>query len=551
MNKPAENRNIYLLGGVFSLVILSVYSQLLFNDFVNYDDPSYVTENEYVKAGITYRGLVWAFTSFHSYNWHPLTWLSHMLDVQFYGLNPAGHHLTSLLFHTANSLLLFGVLRKMTGAVWRSFSVAALFALHPLHVESVAWVAERKDVLSTFFWILAMGAYVDYARSRKTRHYLMVALFFLLGLMAKPMLVTFPFVLLLLDYWPLRRFRPHPADAGDAGVQPKGPTLTGLLLEKVPFLVLAMASSAVTYVAQQKGGAIIHETSFPVNFGNALISYVRYLWKMVWPHPLAVLYPFDPDAITPWKVAGAGSVLVLLSLLLLRQAKRRPYIPVGWLWYIVTLAPVAGFVRIGQHSIADRYTYVPLIGLFIIAAWGVDELRRTWRCNKRIIVSLALAVFTVISVVTVQQERYWRNSITLFERAIAVTENNPTAHKNLGLDYGKLGNVEKATLEGRISRMQGYQFEVKVNPENFEAHFKLGNAYSDLNRFSEAITEYQTAISLNKTNGQAYNALGIAYYNAGKIKDAREAFRTAVTIDPNFTEALHNYKVLENRHNLR
>jgi tetratricopeptide (TPR) repeat protein len=551
MNQAGKNKNVYFIMAAFSLVIVAVYSPILFNGFVSYDDPLYVYENEVVKAGLTYRGLVWAFTTFHSYNWHPLTWLSHMVDVQLFGLNPAGHHLMNLLFHLANTLLLFGVLRKMTGAVWRSLTVAALFAIHPLHVESVAWVAERKDVLSTFFWLLAIWAYVDYARAGKKHSYLLVMLFLVLGLMAKPMLVTFPFVLLLLDYWPLGRIGPEPSDADGAVVQSQGKTLSYLLLEKVPFLTIALASSAVTYFVQKKGGAVLYASSFSENLGNALISYVKYLAKTVWPHPLAVLYPFDPDEITLWRVAGAALFLALLSFLLLRQAKRRPYIAVGWLWYLVTLVPVIGFVRIGQHAIADRYTYVPLIGLFIIAAWGINDLRVRFQLNRGIIISLATVVFTVLAILTVRQERYWRNGITLFEHAIAVTENNFTAHKNLGLAYGRLGNVEKARSEERISRMLGYQYKIKVFPNDYEAHYNLGIAYSDLGRFSDAIREYQTAIALNPNYAQAYNDLGIALVNEGKIEDAKEAFRSAMRIAPNFTAAAHNYNELEKRQNMR
>lgn len=361
------------------LSILVVYWNVTNNEFISYDDSTYVTDNPYVKKGLTAEGFIWAFTSTRASNWHPVTWLSHMLDSEIYGIDSKGHHFTNLLFHIASTLLLFLVLKRMTGRLWRSAFVSALFAFHPLHVESVAWVAERKDVLSAFFWMLTIWAYVRYTERPLLKRYFLVFLALLIGLMAKPMLVTLPFVLLLMDIWPLGRL-----DVRQKGlkskIQSEGCTKNyqsasayGLVVEKIPLLVLVVLSSLITFFVQQRGGAVgsFEKYTLITRIANALISYVRYIEKMIWPHDLAVFYPHPGNTFSLWQVTGAFVLLTGVSFFIIKAARRNKYIVAGWLWYVLTLVPVIGLVQVGAQSQADRYTYIPLIGLFIIIAWGV------------------------------------------------------------------------------------------------------------------------------------------------------------------------------------
>jgi hypothetical protein len=526
----------------FGVYLFFIFMPLLFNGFIDYDDHSYVTNNPLVRSGLTARSVWRAFTTSHSYNWHPATWISHMLDVQLYGLNPSGHHLTSVLFHIANSLLLFAILKKMTSAFWRSLCVAMLFAVHPLHIESVAWVAERKDVLSTFFGFLAISVYVDFTKSQRLSKYLLVMLFLILSLMAKSMLVTLPFVLLLLDYWPLGRWRPEDPNS-DEGMS-KGKPLRSLVLEKIPLFAVALVSSMVTYLVQWNEHALNPDTSFPLNLGNALISYVKYIAKMFWPDPLAVIYPFNPDEISGLNVIGSILLLVVASYLFIQQRRKRPYLATGWIWYVGTLVPVIGIIRIGNQAIADRYTYIPLIGLFIAFVWGIAELAAKMGIKKGMITALCIGLLAVLSFITVKQERYWQNSFVLFEHAIEVTIDNPPAHEMLGIAYGSLGNVEKATFERNLFRLLHYQYLNKVKPNDYEVHYRLGNSYRDLLRYNEAIQEYLISIELNK-NSKTYNNLGIAYYHIGNAVEAKRAFTTAVILDPKNEEASHNLDIIE------
>ena len=531
---------------LFSIAIFVIYAPALYNGFiVNYDDHAYVTGNPSVKAGLTHSGAIWALTAVHSYNWHPLTWISHMLDVQIFGLNPMGHHLVNILFHIANSLLLFGILKKLTAAFWRSLLVAALFALHPLHVESVVWVAERKDVLSTFFGFGAILAYIDFVRSPKLLRYILVLFFFILSLLAKQMFVTLPFLLLLLDYWPLLRWRFNLPDPDGAIAKPGSRPLSIVILEKIPLFILTIASSAATYYVQKKAGALNMDTSLWLNMGNALISYVKYIAKMFWPHPLAAIYPFNPDEINFLNVFAASLFILGTSYFAYRQMKNRPYFLVGWLWYLGTLVPVIGFVRIGDHAFADRYTYIPLIGLFVACVWGVNELIQRLHLNKQIVVVLSIAVLSILSFMTIKQIKYWKNDIVLFEHAIEVTDNNAPAHKRLGLAYGALMNVEKATAERKIAKLLHYQYLAKLKPSDLEVRYMLGNSYIELQRYDEAIAEYLISIRLNDRHSKVYNNLGVAFYNKGNVIEARQAFIKARIIDPNSKEAIHNLDMIE------
>ncbi len=448
-------KRLLIISLLLIIATFMAFWQVTHCDFINFDDPEYVTDNRHVQDGLTVEGILWAFTTGHAANWHPLTWISHMVDVQLFGLQPGWHHLTNLLFHLANTLLLFLVLNRMTKALWQSAFVAALFALHPLHVESVAWVAERKDVLSTFFWMLTMGMYVSYVARPGLTRYLTLLLCFALGLMAKPMLVTLPFVLLLLDYWPLQRLeqkkppqevrKPLSKDKKrtppvKAPVQPVDhwPLIRPLLTEKIPLFVLAVLSSIVTYLVQHHGGAVESLEAFPpsARVANAFVSYSTYMVKMLWPTNLAVFYP-HPRWWPLWQVLGSVVLLIAITVLAIRGAKKRPYAAVGWLWYVGTLVPVIGVVQVGSQAMADRYTYIPLVGLFIIVAWAVPELLKKWPYRKEALIVLSALCLLCLFLVTWRQVGYWRNSIALYDHALEVTDANSLIHNNRGTAYSK------------------------------------------------------------------------------------------------------------------
>ena len=590
---------LFLIGAT-----LAVFWALKNNEFVNLDDNVYVTENLYVQAGLTFKGLSWAFTTTHASNWHPLTWLSHMLDCQLFGLKPTGHHLTSLLLHIVNTLLLFLVLRRMTGALWRSSFVAALFALHPLHVESVAWVAERKDVLSTFFWMLTMWTYIRYVERPRLDRYLLVLVSFVPGLMAKPMLVTLPFVLLLQDYWPLGRFqfnppsppfrkgghrRPEPAwyptcSPSELSVSRetagKGPDFGAgrwggfesiyplrLVLEKVPFFALSAVSSFLTFYAQKSGGAVVPLELFPIEnrIATALVSYVGYIGKMIWPHHLAVFYPYS-GMLPAWQVAGAGLLLVWACVLVIRYARSRPYLLVGWLWYLGTLVPVIGLVQVGSQAMADRYTYVPLIGLFIMMAMGIPDLLAGWR-YRRIVLGISGGLLLLIfMIVTWRQAGHWYNSITLFEHALDVTANNSIIHNSLGFVLAEKGKDEEASAHytealrfkpnyaeahnnlGVVLGRQGnireaiahYTDALRFKPNFADAHYNLGFTLGREGNIKEAIAHYREALRIKPDYADAHNNLGVALVRQGNFKEAIAHFTEALRIKPDYTEVYCN-----------
>lgn len=516
------------------IATLTVYWQVLSHEFVNYDDPSYVSKNPHVQTGLTLEGIAWSFTSTRAGNWHPLTWLSHILDIEFYGLNPGGHHFTNVLFHIANTLLLFLIFRRMTGDLWRSAFVAALFALHPLHVESVAWVAERKDVLSTFFWMLTMWSYVRYVERPGGIRYLVVLLFFVLGLMAKPMLVTLPFVLLLLDYWPLCRFQFGQSVNG--GSKQKRALALRVVWEKVPFFALAAASSVVTFLVQQSGGAVGSFAAYPldVRIANALISYVSYIGKLIWPYNLAVLYP-HPRMVSGWMAAGACFLLISISLLVIRALKRNPWVAVGWVWFIGTLVPVIGLVQIGSQAMADRYTYVPLIGMSIIIAWGVPELVSRCAHRKAVLAAITAIFLSALMVATWCQVRYWANSITLFRRALEVTSNNYVAHSNLGIALFFRGKLDEATVH--------FHKALQINPSFFNAHTNLGIVLANRGKMAEAVSQFSKALQINPNSDEAHNNLGVALERRGKSAEAIKHYYEALRINPDFDEAHNNLGV--------
>ena len=444
----------------------AVYSQVQDHEFLNYDDDVYVTENPHIKNGLTRESVIWAFTTSHHANWFPMTWLSHILDYQFYGLNPKGHHLTNLLFHIASALILFIVLLRMTGALWQSCFVAALFALHPLNVESVAWVAERKNVLSTFFWLLTMWAYIHYVEKPGIKRYGLVALFFALGLMSKPMLVTLPFVLLMMDYWPLKRLEFGQEKGNDEITgEYKGKRLNiwRLIREKIPLFLLAAGSSIATFIVQKSGGALqgMEVNSLSARLTNAMVSYLEYLKKTVWPEGLAVFYPHPGNALAVWKGILCGMVLVGITAVAIKFIRKTPYLAFGWFWYLGTLVPVIQIVQTGPHAMADRYVYVPLIGIFIIIAWGLPELMAKWRHRDKVLIILAGIFIPTLMVMTWIQVSHWKSSITLFKHAIRVTDKE---YPDFAIAYNNLGMALRAErkTEEAISH---YKKAIKLAPD--------------------------------------------------------------------------------------
>jgi len=517
-------------GVALSLAVFLAFSPALGNGFINYDDPSYVTDNRHVMEGLSADGVRWAFTTFHFYNWHPLTWISHMMDVEISGLDPGGHHLTSLLLHIANSVLLFILLSGATGAPGRSACVAALFALHPLHVEPVAWVSGRKDVLSTVFLLLALLAWGGYVRSGKAAAYGLCALLYAAGLMAKAMLVTFPLVLLLIDWWPLGRLhRSSPDDREVEGTLRKG-TAVRLVLEKIPLVVLAAGSGIVTYLAQSRGGAVSGGGSRLADAGNALSSYVAYILKMLWPVGLSVYYPFE--AVPAWNVAVASVVLVAVSIAVVRTAGRFPWLAVGWFWYLITLLPVVGFVRIGGHAMADRYTYVPLIGLFLAAVWGGADWLGRLRVPKAALAGTAAVVLTICSILTFRQAQRWHDSVTLFRHALEVTENNAVAHKNLGAALAAQGRNAEALRHVTES--------LRIQPEPKE-YVSQAWLYLQSGEYGKALQACRNSIAMAPGEEKAHFLAGVSHVHLGDPRSAVGEYQVLRSLGSPYAERLLEY----------
>lgn len=536
-----------LIGLVLITITLTVFWPVSRHEFINLDDDTYITENPEVQKGLTVGSIIWAFKSTYAANWHPLTWLSHMIDFELYGLRPGGHHFTNLLLHLANTLLLFLVLKQMTGALWRSSFIAMLFALHPLHAESVAWVAERKDVLSTCFWMLTMWGYGHYIEQPTLKRYLLLLLSFTAGLLSKPMLVTLPFVLLLLDYWPLRRFRfektnvrPKLQETQSARVTRSGSYGFHLVTEKIPLFGLSAMSSVLTFFAQQHGGAV---GSFEVytlksRIANALVSYLGYIKRMIWPHPLAVFYPYQ-DHLPTWEIAAAGLLLIGITFLVIRYRRRYPYLVVGWLWYLGTLVPVIGLVQVGMQAIADRYTYIPLIGLFIIVAWGVPDLLARYR-YRRVVLSLSAGLLILaIVIVTRVQIDHWRSSLTLLQHTLNVTANNSLIHNNLGVALTRQGKIQEA--------MAHFAEALQLDDNYLEAHKNLGAALARQGRIEEAFAHYEKALRIKPDDAEAQYRVGFLLARQGKEQEAIVHYREALRIQPSHADAHNNLGVLLTR----
>jgi len=549
-SRPAGLNGRWTVKGVcifLAVIIWVVFGQTLGHEFFNCDDDAYVYENPVVQKGLTLQGIIWAFTHVCAFNWHPLTWLFHMLDCQLYGLNPGGHHLTNVLLHTAAAILLFLVLRRMTGFLWRSAFVAAVFAIHPLHVESVAWVAERKDVLSGVFFMLTLGAYVRYVEKSKVQSpkskvfYGLTLLFFTLGLMSKPMLVTLPFVLLLLDYWPLNRFglstlnssasaysygatAPKRSEGGQLSTK----RALRLILEKFPFFVLSAASCVVTIFAQTELIQPFEKFSLPLRVGNALISYVAYLGQMFWPVGLEVLYPFTAKG-----VEGSGVVLSVVVLAVISTGvlvlRRRPYLLTGWLWYLIMLVPVIGIVQVGAQARADRYTYLPQIGLYLLLTWGAADLCAGWRHRRVVLGGCSTVILVALIFCARTQASYWRNSESLLTHTLACTSDNSIGHYNLGNALFQKGDVDEAITQ--------YQKALQINPDYMEAHYNLGCALIQKGRMDEAIIQYQKALQINPDNAEVHYNLGCALLQKGRMDEAITQYQKVLQIEPDNAEA--------------
>ena len=530
-------------------ITLTVFAPVWGYGFVSWDDPWYVTANPHVSGGLGWAALSWALTTGGQFYWHPLTWLSHMLDVQLYGMNAAGHHLTNVLLHLANVLLLYGVLRRMTGAVGRSAFVAALFAVHPLHVESVAWVSERKDVLSGLFWMLAMAAYIRYASAPRAGRYLAVCLMFVLGLAAKPMIVTLPVVLLLLDVWPLDRVRSSGAVAPFR-----------LLLEKLPLVGLAFAAGVATFVVQRNVGAIGSLSTFPLRLraANAIVSYVVYVRQAIWPAGLAAYYPYPHTPPAWWLVLGALVVLAGVTAAAVRLRRSRPYLLLGWLWYLVTMVPVIGFIQAGDQLRADRFMYVPLVGLLIVIAWGAVDLAARFRFHSVMMAAAGIAATVVYASVAHAQLPYWRDSRALWTRALEVTAGNHRAQAAVGdllLGEGQLaeaaGHYLEAvriapgsadyrfglgvalTREGKLDAAAAqFAAAVQLDPRHVEAQVGLGAMLARQGRFDEAIAHYMEALRIKPDHALAHRDLCLALLDVGRVADAVRECGQSARLDP-------------------
>jgi tetratricopeptide (TPR) repeat protein len=558
-----HQKQILFIYIALTVVTLAVFWQVYRFDFVNYDDPVYVTENVYVQSGMTLEGLRWAFSTTYAEFWHPLTWLSLMLDNRLYGLNAGGYHLTNLILHILSTLLLFWLFKRMTGAIWKSAFVAALFALHPLHVESVAWITKRKDVLSAFFWMLTLCFYVYYTEKPVIKRYLLVLFSFLLALLSKPMVVTLPVIMLLFDYWPLGRLQSQKIENNLTGIIPvsankrknKTKTKKGALKEnislhndrklsetkiariiplwqlqeKMPFFVLSAVFSIITVYAHNKP-FVIH-FPFGSRIANAPVSFVTYLEKTFWPHHLASFYPFS-DLLPVWQVLGAVLLIIVISTVVIIAVRRLPYLFVGWLWYSITLLPVIGIIQTGNRAMSDNYTYLPSIGVGIMLAWDIPLFFQREDIRKKILFPSAIIVLAVITILSWQQCRYWKNSGTLFNHALQVTKDNYLAHNNLAavlLDEGKiddaLDHCNKAIL---------------IKPDYAYAYGNRGLIYAKLGQYQLAIEEYNKAIRLKPDYEYAYSNRGNAFVKFGQFQSAIDDFNEAIRLNPDYAKAYYN-----------
>jgi Flp pilus assembly protein TadD len=567
-----------LIAAGLAITTFGIYAQVIGHQFITIDDLGYIEENPMVNRGVTPAGLAWAFTTFHSGNWHPLTWIAHMIDSQLFGMFAGGHLLVNALIHVANTLLVFWFLLATTRARWPSALVAALFALHPLHVESVAWAAERKDTLSTFFGLLSLIAYVRYAEAPSVRRYAWTAITLALGLMSKPMLVTWPFVMLLLDYWPLGRFASMVGTSRcDVRTPQRGvPTLAiqwsvvrGLVVEKIPFFALVAASAVLTTISQSRGGAVRTFEEFPiaVRLSNALVSYAKYLLLAFWPHDLALFYPFPQAGIPAWQIIGAALLLIgITAFCLFQPRKHSGYLIVGWLWFLGTLVPVIGLVQVGGQTMADRYFYIPSIGLFIALVFGLADIAERRRVAPWLCAAIANVALLVLATLTNAQIHCWRDNFTLFEHALAVAPSSPAVEDSLGYAMQRSGRLDEAAAhfekalqmkpddymsllylgmtrfyEGRVPEAMEYaQRAIRSRPDSAKAHDLLGMALANQNRNEAALDEVRRASELAPKDADIRNDLGLALARLGRMREAIEEFHEALRLNPNDAAPAHN-----------
>jgi tetratricopeptide (TPR) repeat protein len=541
---PAKSR-VALTCLVLGLVTLAVFWPVGGFDFTNYDDEHYISQNAVVKGGLTLENIKWALTTTYFSYWHPLTWMSHMLDCQLFAENSGAHHLTSLFFHVLNTLLVFLVLGRMTGALGRSAFVAALFALHPLHVESVAWLAERKDVLSTFFWLLAIWAYARDVKRHGTGCSPLALAFFACGLMSKPVVVTLPCTLLLLDFWPLRRIAIRPSPDPHAAAEPKDRlrsspsshstlrTLLGLIVEKLPFFAWSAGSCGITYFGTKAAGNTLSadKLSWSFRLTNVPVSYIRYIGKMIWPEDMTVLYPI-PSQWAPWQVVGATLLLVCVSLAVVAMVRRAPYLLVGWLWYLGTLVPTLSLIAVGYQSMADRYTYVSLLGLFIMIAWGAADMATRWSWPKPALKAAAAVSIAGCILVTRLQLHTWRNSVSLWTHAVAATQSNAIAHYNLGHALFKEGQSEQP--------MRHYREALRIKPDYLDAHLNLGQVLLGMGRLEEATNQFAACLKIKPDYDKAHNNLGGALLMMDQPAQAVNEFTRALLSNPEYAGAHFN-----------
>jgi len=558
-----KNKNKNLIIALLVLFCAAAFGRISGNDFVNYDDNVYLTENLHVQSGFNFQTVKWAFSSAGVGNWHPLTMLSHMLDWQLFGAHAAGHHLMSLFFHIGAVIFLFLFLSKTTRALWPSAFAAAFFALHPLRVESVAWASERKDVLSMFFGMASLYAYAFYAESRKRSKYVLCLLLFALSLMSKPMLVTLPFVLLLLDVWPLKR--------ADLASPPATllKTAGGLIREKIPFFVLTILISVVTVWAQIKEGSVapVESVSPVMRLFNSIYSYAAYLGKLFWPADLAVFYPYDFSPPS-WKIILSAFILLFITAAALRYARKLPFLIIGWFWYLGTLIPVIGFVQVGRQAMADRYTYLPSIGIAVMLAWGFHALMAKEESRRKILAPAAAAVVCIFAFLAFHQCGYWKSSYTLFRHTLKATQNNYLAYTNLGAAFTEIGGYQyqrviqefdkalrikpddpliyynRALAYAQIGQYQkaisDYDTAIRLKPDYLEALNNRGLIYGRYRQFQLAIADFNRIISINPSFEKAYNNRGLAYREIGEDKKAFEDFTQAIRLKPDYAEAYKN-----------
>jgi tetratricopeptide (TPR) repeat protein len=608
-----DRRNPYFVPvacACLAFATLAVYSRAARNPFLHVDDQNYVTENPQVQAGLTWQTFTWAFGATAAQNWHPLTWLSHALDCQLYGLNPVGHHSTNIVLHAFNAVLLFLLLSRGTGAMGRSLLVAALFALHPLNVESVAWIAERKNVLSTLFFLLTLGAYGWYARKPGTKRYFAVVVLFLLGLAAKPMVITLPFVLLLLDFWPLQRIQSwdQPSSSTQRGRRrkreaPQDPTggkaflvpqfrLSWLVLEKLPLLAFCVASAVITIIAQRAQAIQSFEIyPFTGRLENALYSYASYVWKTFWPTPLAFLYPYPREGRAAWQLGLAALFLVGVSVLVWKLRRTRPYLATGWLWYLGTLVPVIGIIQVGDQAMADRYAYIPLIGIFVMTVWVAADAADRRQIKQPVLITASLVILMALSLLTWRQIGYWHSDYDLWSHTVKVTKHNVVADETLSKVLMQLGrpqdalpgfeeaaslnpgdpfrhvNLAAALLESErpTDAIAQYEFTIKVTADpaiQARCYESIATIYNELANYPKVRDNYRLALQADPTQGPAmierasqdatgsaprYLQLGILLQELGKFPEARAAYQEALKLDPALTAATTSLKTLENR----